>query len=202
MPIVASPPPDAALDAIRRAAVPRRLPVPRRLAALTAAPPVSLTAPQQVYTAGLDALAEGQGLEAGARMTGWRMLVEHRGDVVAAAEVPIHAAAAPRAPRGQMNRGPFVRATVEAITSAEQEDRVRASDFTLRLLRVPALNLTALWLRGAAGNDMVVPIAPAPPPLEANTAYDAADFAARVAELAGAKRERWRAVERPDEAGG
>jgi len=190
MPIVASPPPAPALDALRRAAVPRRVRLPRRLAALAPAPPVSLTAAQEVFTARLDALADGRGLDAATDRTGWRMLVEHRGDVVAAAEVPVPAAGDRSTPRGQMNRGPYVRSTVTAITSAEQEDRVRTSDFALRLLRVPALHLTALWLRGADGDDVVVPLAPAPSPFEANRSYDAGEFAARAAELAGAARQR------------
>jgi hypothetical protein len=92
--------------------------------------------------------------------------------------------------------------TVDAITSAEQEDRVRDSDFALRLLRVPALHLTALWLRGTDGTDVIVPLAPAPRPFEPNRSYDAEEFAARAAELAGAARKRGRAVDRPHEAGG
>jgi hypothetical protein len=159
------------------------------------------TAAHEVYTARLDALADGHGLDAATDRAGWRMLVEHRGDVVAAAEVP--AAGGGRAtPQGQMNRGAFVRSTVDAITSAEQEDRVRDSDFALRLLRVPALHLTALWLRGTDGTDVIVPPAPAPRPFEPNRSYDAEEFAARAAELAGAARKRWRAVDRPHEAGG
>jgi len=54
---------------------------------------------------------------------------------------------------------------------------VRDGKVEARLIRVPALYVMALWLKDLDGDDdVVVPMAPAPPFLEANRPYTEREF--------------------------
>ncbi len=133
------------------------------------------TRPHQVYTLGLDDLRTGQSLSA-ARPTSWRYLVERDDRPVALGETQIrtsgeHAFA-------QLNYGPFVRGTAEALGVAEQY--AAQGDADVRLLHIPALYPQALWLhsqsRASESEDTLVPVAPTPPGIEANRAYPAREL--------------------------
>jgi len=146
----------------------------------------ALTKPHQVYTLGLDELRAGQVLSA-ARPTSWRYLVERDARPVALGETQIresgeHAFA-------QLNYGPFVPGTAEALGVAEQY--AARDDADVRFLHVPALYLQAVWLHGRSQtserDDTLVPVAPTPPGIEANRAYP-------VRELLGLLQERARSV--------
>jgi hypothetical protein len=194
MPISASELPPDALEAVRRA-VGATARFPRRRAAT-----VSLSAPHRTYNAGLEALAAGGALSEVAEPTGWRALLEEDARVVAAAEV----AAAPGAPAAAaaINRGPFVRSTVDALRTAERDDRVSAEPFEPRLLRVPPLALVALWLHApGSAADLFIPLEPAPAPLEAGAFYDAERFGAELSSMAKELLATYRAAERPEELG-
>jgi hypothetical protein len=193
VPIVAPELPSAALEAIRGGiGASGRFPQ-RRAGAL------SLTLPHQVYTAGLEELAGGQDLTQALRLTGWRALVEEDRQVVAAAEVP----ASTREPTGaSINRGALVQSTVEALETAERHEPVTSEPFEPRLLQIPALYVTALWLhRSGEGDDLVIPLAPTPQPLTAGEIYEGPRFAAQVADMARAVAAAYQAAERPDELG-
>jgi hypothetical protein len=193
VPIVAPELPSAAMEAIRGGVdASGRFPQ-RRGGAL------SLTVPHQVFTAGLEELAGGQDLAQAVRLTGWRALLEEDRQVVAAAEVP----ASNCEPAGaSINRGAVVQSTVEALETAERHDPVVSEAFEPRLLRIPALYVTALWLhRAGAGDDLVIPLAPTPPPLTAGEIYDGPRFAAQVADMARSVASAYQAAERPGELG-
>jgi hypothetical protein len=57
----------------------------------------------------------------------------------------------------------------------------------VRLLRCAAIYVIALWLKADAEPDIVFPLAPAPPPLEAERPYSADEFLAAIAPLARAR---------------
>lgn len=132
---------------------------------------LALAAPHRMYTLGLDALLE-RGLE-GAVFTGWRFLVLDRDRVVASAELAGDAGESPL-----MNGGPYVTSTADAIDDLERLPELTASDFELRLLKVPGLHVVAAWLAG--DQRLAVPLAPAPAFLEAGRPYAEPDFAAAL----------------------
>ena len=193
MPIVAPELPSAALEAIR-GGVGASGRFPQRRGGT-----LSLTLPHQVFTAGLEELAGGQDLTQAAQLTGWRALLEEDRQVVAAAEV----AASPREAAGaSINRGALVQSTVEALDTAEHHELVASEAFEPRLLQVPALYVTALWLhRSGATDDLFIPLAPTPQPLVAGEIYDAPEFAAQVADMARSVLSAYQAAERPGELG-
>src|ERR671923_461123 len=164
MPIETPEPPEEAVEAVR-ASIARRA-RPRRLRAR--APAASVTAPQRVFTVGLDALAGEASVEDSASPTGWRFLVEEAREPVAAAEVHDET---PAAVPAQVTEGQFVRSTAEGLRAAEAHPSVGEAAFELRLLRVPALNLVALWLHTAGREDLFVPLEPAPAPFEAGRGF-------------------------------
>lgn len=125
---------------------------------------VALAVPHDVYTIGLDRLAEGVGIER-AEVVGQRFLVLDDDRPVASAELATGGGF-------ESNEGPFVGATAEAIRAAESSPQLADGRYELRLLRIPGIYLVALWLRDEDGDgDVVVPLAPAPAPLEAGRHY-------------------------------
>jgi hypothetical protein len=143
---------------------------------------IGLAAPHDVYTLGLDEIAAGAPLDA-ARVVGRRFLVMDGDDAVASAEV-----AEVDGSGFQSNEGPFVAATAAAIAHAESDRELADGSFELRVLRIPALYLMALWLKDDdGGSDVVIPIAPAPAPLEPLRSYPPEKL---MSELAGQARAR------------
>lgn len=199
MPIETPQPPDDAIEAVR-ASLARRAPRRPRLRGGRRAreQAASVSAPQRVFTVGLDALGAESRIEDSARPTGWRFLVEESREPVAAAEVHDEAGASVPA---QVTEGQFVRSTAEGVRAAEAHPSVGRATFELRTLRVPALGLVALWLHSAAADDLFVPLEPAPAPLEAGRAYEENEFRRISAGLAAESLEHQRAAERPDELG-
>jgi hypothetical protein len=199
MPIETPNPPDDVLEAVRQS-MERRTPRRGRLrrALGHAAPAASLSAPQRIFTVDLDALAQGDGIEDTARATGWRFLVEEATEPVAAAEVQDKTGAALPA---ELTEGQFVRSTAEGLRAAETLAPVEEAAFELRLLRVPALYLVALWLHATEREDLFLPLEPAPAPFEPGHAYPGPRFAELAADLARQALEAQRAAERPGELG-
>lgn len=119
---------------------------------------LSLSTPHQVFTIGLDDVTGGGGLDR-ARPVGWRFLIEEGGRPIASAETTLF-------PDGthevsQTTEGPFVAATDDAVKAVKTLPELATGGFDLRLLRVPALYVWALWLHAAA-TDLLVPLAPSP----------------------------------------
>ena len=132
------------------------------------AEPLELAAPHDVYTLGLDALAEGTGLEA-AKPVGRRVLIMRAQEPVATAELDD-----PDGAGGlTATEGPFTEATARAISEVESWPVVVEGDYELRVLRLPALYFMALWLKDRRdGDDLIVPLDPAPVGIEAGRSYD------------------------------
>lgn len=199
MPIETPQPPEDALEAVR-ASIARRAPRRPRLRGGPGArgPAASVSAPQRVYTVGLDALGGESSIEDSARATGWRFLVEEAREPVAAAEV--HDETGGSVP-AQVTEGQFVKSTADGLRAAEAHPSVEKATFELRTLRAPALNLVALWLHSPDAEDLFVPLEPAPAPFEAGHTYGESEFARLSAGLAAESLERHRAAEHPDELG-
>ena len=153
---------------------------PLAMPGLESARGVETAAPHPVYTAGLDDLAAGRLLET-ARHDGWRYLLLRGEDAVASATVGTLDGNGPPG-FSHVTQGPFVEATLEALRRAEALDEVRGGDFELRLLDVPALYLRALWLHGP--RDLLLPLPPAPEPLEAYRPYGEDEVVAALRERA------------------
>jgi hypothetical protein len=98
-----------------------------------------------------------------ARPIGWRFIVRRDGEAA-----PLAAAETMETADGTAFRhfccGPFVAAALRAVQQAQALPAARGARFEPRLLSVPDLYMMALWLHaGTAEEDLLVPLAPAPP---------------------------------------
>ncbi len=152
----------------------------------TASEQVSLSSPHEMRHVGLDALTEQRPLDA-SETTGWRYLVEAGGAAVAGAEVATDAYGG-EAAFSQLNEGPFVQSTAEALRTLDERTETAAGNYEVRMVRVPALYVMALWLEDLDGDqDLVLPLAPAPAYLDTQRMYYEPEF---LDALAGPARER------------
>jgi hypothetical protein len=134
------------------------------------ATPEHVTLPAPVYVLGLDSLTHGRGL-ADASLIGWRYIIDKGTGAAVAAEVGYDRGTAQHA-FSSLNQGSFVDDTPVQVSAAQRAPEIAAGDYELRLLRIPALNLVALWLKDRSGaQDRLVPLAPAQPPLSAGQIY-------------------------------
>jgi hypothetical protein len=162
---------------------------------------VSLSLPHTVFTAGLKALAAGRPLREASMLTAWRALLEEDRTVVAAAEVLVADEKA-AASSASINWGPFVQSTIDGLEVAERDERVASICFDIRLLRVAALNLVALWLHDPEAQcDVFIPLAPAPSSLRTDVIYDAEQFESEVESMAKRILCIYEAAARPEEPG-
>jgi hypothetical protein len=123
--------------------------------------PLQLGEPLQVFTLGLNDLAAGKDLQA-AKPSGWLFLVQDGDQTLASAE-SVPTGKGDEQVFSALNEGRFVASTAEAIGTARGMPEVNQDDFEPRLLRVPALYVTALWLhKSKGGGDLLVPLAPSP----------------------------------------
>jgi len=135
---------------------------------------LSHSEPHPVYYVSLDALADGK-LLAAATQASWRYLLVQDDAAVAEAELSVGrrgakgAGAKPLAFLG-LTHGPFTAATIESLGAAERLPQVAAADYELRLLKVPAVYLAALWLHGA-DDDILIPMGEPPGGLKKNRPY-------------------------------
>lgn len=152
---------------------------------LSAAAPASLSlaAPHPVYNLGLSDV-KGRNALGKAKLTGWRYLVMEDGDAIAAAEA-VQPSARAKPLFSHTNEGPFVDSTAKAIEAAEQLPEIKKGQYELRVLRVPALYLVALWLRSGAKSrgDIFIPLDPAPPGIKGGEQLSADDFNAALLSL-------------------
>ncbi|HEX6751427.1 MAG TPA: hypothetical protein VF092_29315 [Longimicrobium sp.] len=123
--------------------------------------------PHPVYHVGLSDLAAGR-LTAAARLVAWRYLLLDGERVIAAAEVTAPGASG-RVELTHFNEGPFVKATVDALSLAEQAPQVAGAAYEFRSLRIPALYVASLWLH--ASDDLFIPLPPTHEKLEALRVY-------------------------------
>jgi hypothetical protein len=150
--------------------------------ALNRANPASLAlaAPHDVYSLGLTDLTEGASLDA-ATVTGRRFLVMDGQTPIASAEL----ADQDKGAAFQANEGPYVEATAVAIARAEADPELANHDYEVRVLRIPALYFMGLWLKNEQGEaDVLIPLDPAPAPLEAGRKYTPTEALSALAEPA------------------
>jgi hypothetical protein len=139
--------------------------------------------PHPVYDLRADAIARGGGLET-ASLSGLRYLVEDGSATVAAAEVSMDGTGSATV-LANLNYGPYVQATAQAVTEVATLTAVAAGSYEVRLLRFAAIYLMALWLKSDSGGaDIIYPLAPAPPGLNAGQAYSPQDLVQIVRPLA------------------
>jgi hypothetical protein len=140
---------------------------------------LALAAPHDVYVLGLDRLAAGATL-ADAALVGRRFLVLDGDTPIASAELSREGA------EFQATEGPYVGATASAIDRAEQDPELAKADYELRLLRLPALYFVGIWLKreGRGGDDVVIPLEPAPAGFVAGRSYAPGELLELLAERA------------------
>jgi hypothetical protein len=144
---------------------------------------VRVDQPHAVYDLRADEIASGRGLES-AHATGYRYLVNTSGGPVAAGEVVTdeHGEAKLLA---NLNYGNFVEETAGALAKLEVADEVQERPYEVRLLRFSSVYLMAIWLKSQTDEaDIIYPLAPAPPPLEAGRSYSPDEFIRAVVPLA------------------
>ena len=185
MPAAQPQPPEEVVDAVRStlAHFESHPDQASRLQTLAESDPgnLSMDSPHEVFTLGLDQVRSEADLES-ARSTGWRYLL-HEGDrLVASAEAVV-------SPEGRtmfshFNSGPFVASTAEALERLESIAEARTETLEPRLLHVPALYAMALWLHGADGDDVVLPLRPAPPTVDPDREYAPEEYLGALREAA------------------
>jgi hypothetical protein len=86
---------------------------------------------------------------------------------------------------GQVNEGPFVTGTEDAIRRAEQLDQVRRGKFAPVFLLVPAVYVAALWLEDEQSTaDLVMVMPPVPKDFTPFSAMPVPPFVASLERLA------------------
>jgi hypothetical protein len=119
---------------------------------------LDVSTPHQVFVMGLNDITSGGRLET-AQPVGWRYLIEESGQLIASAETS-------SAPDGTeevsaFTEGPFVAATDKAVKAIRKLPKLEAAGYELRLLRIPALYVMALWLHSLV-DDLLIPLEPSP----------------------------------------
>jgi hypothetical protein len=149
-----------------------------------AAAPTDLTPtdPHEVYVLDLPDVLGDDPLAA-ARLTGWRYLLSEQQEVVSSAMTVLTDTGEHRF--ALFNSGPSVTGTVTALRTAADLPEVTAQDMRVRLLTVPALNLTSIWLHGEEA-DLLIPLAPVFQDLISGQPYPAATVLATLREPAQA----------------
>lgn len=180
-------PPAESVAALTPMLAPTVSPHANELRAFTAnTAPHELTLPMPVYVVGLDSIVAQRGL-ADAKLASWRYIIDKGVGKKVAAEVGFDHATA-RHQFSSLNEGSFADDTPVRVHAAQQLPAVVAGDYELRLLRIPALYVVALWLVDKQGHaDRIVPLAPSPPPLSPGHAYTIGELEAQLAPQAASK---------------
>lgn len=139
-----------------------------------------------VYDLGLDAIRAGADLTATKR-SAVRYIVDDANKPIVAAEVLVDGNE--RATLlANLNSGPFVASSAQALSDLARSAEVKAGSFEVRLLRVAPLAVMAVWLKSdTAEPDIIYPIVPAPSYLKAGRLYSASDFLAALRPAAAAR---------------
>ena len=190
MPLEMADPPMLAYEAVRSRMTDLAAAAAFGTPALRRAAPdaLALSTPHRVAVLPFDRIGSAMSLSRCATIKGWRFLVHSGEGVVASADAI--AVGAGRYRFGQINEGPFVAGTEQAIRRAETDARLKKGRYEPVLLMVPALHVVALWLRDAddGAADQVIVIAPAPGAFRPFEAVSHEDFAVALAELARGER--------------
>lgn len=149
-----------------------------------------------IATVGLQDVLEKRGVDS-LTVSAWRFLIGGSETPAAALEMMVGVGGEP--PRiVSVNAGPFVDSTSSAISYAAKCTEAGASDFEVRMVRVPGLYMMALWLHSANAEPFFVVLEPAPPGVEARHSYRWDDL---VEALKGPAQERLKSTIRPRRTG-
>lgn len=199
MPLVYRNEPDEAAEVVRKGleqmASKRAFSTPRLRDAVTekaAAPTTEKALP--VYNMGLSDLVKDR-KEKELSQTGWLYTLKQNNEIIAHAETVIDH-------NGKdlfagTNEGPLVEGTAKAIKAAEKQSEIKKGNYEVRLLFIPALHVSALWLVDKEGKaDLAMPVEPTPPPLTPNKLMALGDLLAFLQEQAKSKLEVYRGDEK------
>ncbi|ROL93469.1 hypothetical protein [Pseudomonas protegens] len=140
---------------------------------------LSLSQAFRGYALSLEDLANGKGLNQ-ATTGDWHYLVFAGGVSIADAQLT---EVAGKVEFAALNHGALAASTISALNLAEQAPLLQGKSCELRLLFIPALQVTAIWLH-AADAEVLIPIDPTPANLAAHQLYDAATLLSLLSPLA------------------
>jgi hypothetical protein len=146
----------------------------------------SLAAPHPVFHLSRDAIRSGGGFET-ATMSGWKFFVVVRGRAMAMVEAAAQSPSSKRRFAG-IWRGRLVSCASASLLRAESRPDVQMGDYVLGMLRVPALHVTALWLRDGQGHgdlDLFIPLDPAPHEVPVGEPMDRVEFMQHLSRAKG-----------------
>jgi hypothetical protein len=193
--------PAGALEAVQRVLGSRAATSTFSQSRLSVARPraLSLSMPHRVAYLPLEGIHRTANLRKAARLGSWRFLVHEKqrraiteNGVTSKKDeyVPIAAATAGMTQAatyqlGEINEGPLVKGTEEAIRRAEMLEEVRQGSFEALLLMVPAVYVAALWLQDRNGeSDIILTIPSSNPALVPYHPMTSAAFLTTLHELA------------------
>ncbi|MFE2877377.1 hypothetical protein ACFXG6_27425 [Streptomyces roseus] len=131
---------------------------------------LELSMPHTMHTIQLNDLVARRPLGDSA-VTGWRYLASRAGRVLASSELSGSADGESIALE-QVNMGPYVESTAQALAHLSENEVIQAGDYELRVLKIPALCAFVLWLAPAdSGRNLFIPLEPAPDYLTAGRIY-------------------------------
>lgn len=137
----------------------------------------SIFYPHKVYNLGLQDIASGRGIDA-AHLVSWRYLINQGPGGTAAAEVNYDERKQSNQ-FSQLNQGAFAGATLEEIKKVVDNRKFQEGSYELRVLRVPALYVIALWLNDQRNHeDVLIPIPPTNEFLKPSEVYTPSQFIA------------------------
>ena len=142
-----------------------------------AASDAKLSFPHEAYFMGLKDVAEGASLDA-AYSTGTRVLLtDGQNQIYSAAEVKQGAQKdRPVYFEDRPHLEPMLEG-IERFTARDSPARLMFKDLEMRLLRIPALYVTAVWLHSEHQDvNLLMPVGNVYPPLEAYRVYNGAGF--------------------------
>jgi hypothetical protein len=135
-----------------------------------------------VFFERLDDLAGGKGLSAAQESGRWNIVVAQSGDVYAEDTEPGSTAVR------SVIRGPLVTETLRLVDEVRRQNLSENIPRETRLLQIPGIYVFALWLKAPQdGDDLLMPMKPAPTALRAGVAYARSEFEAIVKPLAEAR---------------
>jgi hypothetical protein len=132
--------------------------------------------PAHVFVLDLDDLAQGDLSLDSARPVAWRFMTPGR-------QEPVAIDVSERDLDVQIERSPAVQDTIDVLR--ELHEQPGWEDATARVLRIPEAHVTALWVSASeSGEDVVVPVGPAPKELQTNHRYAMPEFLGAASSLA------------------
>jgi hypothetical protein len=121
--------------------------------------------PHPVYVLGLDEVAKSTLIANVARHVSWRYLILT--SPASSAEISVWG----KEPKfSELNYGVYAQNSLNQIEALQASPQFGREEYEVRLLRIPALNVSALWLCSPA-QDVFVPIAPTSSALRAGSLY-------------------------------